>query len=152
LTKPLQVAELLQLCEEGKAPERPNKAPVVKVAANEAAPAGPRPAIDDWPGVMQRVGGSPQLLAKLVGMFREELPSLLTELRTTLVSGEGLRRAAHRIAGTVGIFNAGQALALARDVEQRAPERQPDLGTRVEALCSELGRLEGELVSRSAAL
>ena len=153
LTKPLQVAELLQLCEEGKAPERAvAQVPVVSVTEATTAAAGPRPAIDDWPGVMQRVGGSPQLLAKLVGMFRDELPSLLTELRTTLVSGEGLRRTAHRIAGTVGIFNAGQALTLARDVEQRAPERAPDLGTRVEALCSELSRLEGELVSRSAAL
>jgi PAS domain S-box-containing protein len=152
LTKPLQVAELLQLCEEGKAPERPAAAaPVVAKVAGSAAN-GPRPAIDDWPGVMQRVGGSPQLLAKLVGMYREELPAMVTELRTTLVSGEGLRRTAHRIAGTVGIFNAGQALALAREVEQRAPDRAPELGARVEALCSELGRLEGELVSRSAAL
>ncbi|MBK9758328.1 MAG: PAS domain S-box protein [Nannocystis sp.] len=147
LTKPLQVAELLQLCEEGKTPERPaaSSGPVVSVG-------GVRPAIDDWPGVLQRVGGSPPLLAKLVGMFREELPALLVELRATLKAGEGLRRTAHRIAGTVGIFNAGQALALAREVEQRAPERAPELPARVEALCLELGRLEAELVARSAAL
>ena len=145
LTKPLQVAELLQLCEEGKAPERP-------AAASAMALDGPRPAIDDWNGVLARVGGSAPLLAKLVGMFREEMPGLVAELRATLVSGEGLRRTAHRIAGTVGIFNAGQALALAREVEQRAPEKAPDLGARVEALCRELGRLESELVARSAAV
>ena len=145
LTKPLQVAELLALCQEGKAPERalPASAPV---------PGGERHAIDDWPGVLQRVGGSPVLLARLVGMYRDELPAVLAELRATAITGDGLRRAAHRIAGTVGIFNAGQALALAREVEERAPQRAPELGARVEALCAELTRLERELVTRSQAL
>ena len=145
LTKPLQVAELLYLCEEGKAPER--AAPPVM-----AAQVGERHAIDDWPGVLQRVGGSPALLARLVGMYRDELPAVLAELRATVVSGEGLRRAAHRIAGTVGIFNARQALALAREVEERAPQRPPELGARVEALCAELTRLDRELFTRSQAL
>ena len=77
---------------------------------------------------------------------------MLAELRATLVSGEGLRRAAHRIAGTVGIFAAGQALALAREVEERAPQRPPELGARVEALCDELTRLDRELSTRSQAL
>ena len=72
--------------------------------------------------------------------------------RMSSVTGEGLKRAAHRIAGTVGIFNAGQALALAREVEARAPERSPELPERVEALCAELSRLESELMSRSAQL
>jgi len=147
LTKPLQVAELLALCEEGKAPERAVPAVAVAVQAT-----GERHAIDDWPAVLQRVGGSPALLAKLVGMYRDELPAVLAELRATLVSGEGLRRAAHRIAGTVGIFNAGQALALAREVEERAPQRPPELGARVEALCAELTRLDRELTTRSQAL
>jgi HPt (histidine-containing phosphotransfer) domain-containing protein len=102
--------------------------------------------------VLNRVGGAVPLLAKLVGMFREELPGALGELRAGLATGEGLRRAAHRIAGTVGIFNAGQALALAREVEARAPERSPELPERVEALCNELSRLEAELLSRSAQL
>ena len=145
LTKPLQVAELLALCEEGKAPDRvaPTSAPV---------PGGGRHAIDDWPGVLQRVNGSPALLARLVGMYRDELPAVLAELRATVITGEGLRRAAHRIAGTVGIFNASQALALAREVEERAPQRPPELGARVEALCAELSRLDRELVARSQAL
>ncbi len=148
LTKPLQVAELLQLCEDGSTPRPPPPAP--RPAPVIAAPALPRPAIDDWQGVLNRVGGAAPLLARLVGMYREELPGALIELRAGLATGEGLRRAAHRIAGTVGIFNAGQALALAREVEARAPERSPELPERVEALCAELSRLESELVSRSA--
>ncbi len=151
LTKPLQVAELLQLCEDGTTPERRPPAPVPVIVA-VAASVGGRDAIDDWQGVVQRVGGSPTLLAKLVNMYRAELPAVLTELRTAMVSGDGLRRAAHRVAGTVGIFNAGQALALAREVEERAPMRGPELGSRVEALCAELTRLDLELVTRSASL
>jgi len=147
LTKPLQVAELLQLCEDGSTPRPP---PAPWPAPVSAAPVVQRPAIDDWQGVLNRVGGAVPLLAKLVGMFRDELPGALGELRAGLATGEGLRRAAHRIAGTVGIFNAGQALALAREVEARAPERSPELPERVEALCTELARLEAELVSRSA--
>jgi len=149
LTKPLQVAELLQLCEDGSTPRPP---PAPWPAPVSATPAAERPAIDDWPGVLNRVGGAVPLLARLVGIFREELPGALGELRAGLTTGEGLRRAAHRIAGTVGIFNAGQALALAREVEARAPERSPELPERVEALCAELVRLEAELLSRSAQL
>ena len=163
LTKPLQVVELLQLCEDGRGP-RPTPAPwPVPVAAPAAAPVSapvaapapavpqePRPAIDDWQGVLNRVGGAPPLLAKLVGMYREELPGVLRDLRAALISGDGLRRAAHRVAGTVGIFNAGQALTLAREVEATALERPPGLPERVEALCAELSRLEAELVDRSA--
>jgi PAS domain S-box-containing protein len=149
LTKPLQVAQLLQLCEDGSTPRPP---PAPWPAPVSAPPTTPRPAIDDWQGVLNRVGGAVPLLAKLVGMFREELPGALGELRAGLATGEGLRRAAHRIAGTVGIFNAGQALALAREVEARAPERSPELPERVEALCNELSRLEAELLSRSAQL
>ena len=175
LTKPLQVAELLQLCEAGSNP-RPPPAPLPASspappaasppappaasppeppAASPPAPPGAaspvvRPAIDDWQGVLNRVGGAAPMLAKLVGMYREELPAVLRELRATLISGDGLRRTAHRVAGTVGIFNAGQALTLAREVEAHALERPPELPERVEALCAELSRLEAELVARSA--
>ncbi|HEY0137267.1 MAG TPA: ATP-binding protein, partial [Nannocystis sp.] len=162
LTKPLQVAELLHLCEEGKAPERaaapvtarsptPSTSSPSSTSSTSSTPSGERQSIDDWPGVLQRVGGSPAMLARLVGMYRDELPAVLAELRATLISGEGLRRAAHRIAGTVGIFNARHALALAREVEERAPQRAPDLGARVEALCAELTRLDRELFTRSQA-
>ena len=50
---------------------------------------------------------------------------------------------------SIGVW---QALALAREVEARAPERSPELPERVEALCAELSRLETELMSRSASL
>ena len=57
--------------------------------------------------------------------------------------------------GGFRVLSAGdgrQALALAREVEARAPERSPELPERVEALCAELSRLEAELLSRSAQL
>ncbi len=142
LTKPLQVAELLHLCEEGRVPDRPVR-PV-------AAPTTMGPAIQDWSVVMQRVGGSATLLARLVGMYREELPTMLKDLRRAVATGEGLRRVAHRIAGTVGVFGAGHALGLARDIELKAADAPPELPDLVDALCRELERLDAELVERSA--
>mgnify|MGYP000597254581 CR=1 FL=1 len=140
LTKPLQIADLLRVFE----------GEVVQPVAEQSRAEGS--VIDDWGGVMHRVGNSPDLLRKLVGMVREETPVLVGELRTGLASGEGLRRAAHRVAGTVGIFNAGNALALARHIETHAQERGPELAEQVEQLIRELEALERELVARSAAM
>jgi CheY-like chemotaxis protein len=140
LTKPLQIADLLRVFEGESVPPAASQSPVVGAV------------IDDWPGVMHRVGNSPELLRKLVGMVKEETPVLIGELRTGLASGEGLRRAAHRVAGTVGIFNAGRALALARHIESHAHERGPELPDQVESLIQELEALERELVARSEAM
>jgi PAS domain S-box-containing protein len=140
LTKPLQIADLLRVFE----------GEVVQPAAEQSRSEGS--VIDDWGGVMHRVGNSPELLRKLVAMVKEETPVLVGELRTGLASGEGLRRAAHRVAGTVGIFNAGHALALARHIESHAAERGPDLPDQVESLIGELEALERELVARSESM
>jgi HPt (histidine-containing phosphotransfer) domain-containing protein len=140
LTKPLQIADLLRVFE----------GEVVQPAAEQSRVVGS--VIDDWGGVMHRVGNSPELLRKLVAMVKEETPVLVGELRTGLASGEGLRRAAHRVAGTVGIFNAGHALALARHIEAHAQERGPELADQVDLLIGELEALERELVARSEAM
>ena len=140
LTKPLQIADLLRVFE----------GEVVQPAAEQSRVVGS--VIDDWGGVMHRVGNSPELLRKLVAMVKEETPVLVGELRTGLASGEGLRRAAHRVAGTVGIFNAGHALALARHIESHAQERGPALSEQVDLLIGELEALERELVARSEAM
>jgi PAS domain S-box-containing protein len=146
LTKPLQIADLLRVFEgEGEGE-------VIQPAAAQSPTNGSVSVIDDWSGVMHRVGNSPELLRKLVAMVKEETPVLIGELRTGLASGEGLRRAAHRVAGTVGIFNAGHALALARHIEAHAQARGPDLADQVDALIAELEALERELVARSEAM
>jgi len=78
----------------------------------------------DIAGALERLGGDRALLAELAGLFLEEGPRLLGELRHALDQGDahGARNAAHQLKGLLAQFCAAQAREAAWEVELAARE------------------------------
>jgi PAS domain S-box-containing protein len=102
----------------------------------------------DYSAALARVGGDADLLKELVGMFIEEYPKLLAQIR------EGLERqdaasassAAHQLKGLLAQFGAEAARQAAYAVEQ--PARQGDLsatGVNLQVLEAAMRRIHPEL-------
>lgn len=102
----------------------------------------------DYSAALARVGGDADLLRELVGMFLEEYPKLLSQIR------EGLDRqdaasassAAHQLKGLLAQFGAEAARQAAYAVEQ--PARQGDLsvtGVNFQVLEATMRRIHPEL-------
>jgi PAS domain S-box-containing protein len=111
-------------------------------------------AVDDWDAVLDRVGGSRPLLARLIDMAREEAPMLAATLREVAAKDpEELRRTAHRAAGTAAMFSAGSAVALARALEGAATTApEAERVAQAERVAEELGRLADALAAHRAEL
>jgi CheY-like chemotaxis protein len=123
--------------------------PAAGAKASEPAASERERQVDE--GTLQAsVGGSPELLAEVVGVFLTDVPGMLERLRTAARAGDGpgLAAAAHALKGSVGLFTQGEAFASARRVEQAA--RNNDMPSAV-AACAEVenavARLTGELRS-----
>ena len=140
LTKPLQLADLEAALAAIAGPER----------AGPPAEAPLAPSVDDWSAVLERVGGSQPLLARLIDMAREEAPMLAAALRDAAANDpEALRRAAHRAAGTAAMFSAGRAVALARALEGSAlAAPAAERVAQAERVAEELLRLTAALAAR----
>jgi protein-histidine pros-kinase len=84
--------------------------------------AAAQPAIDEPRAVLETVDGDAVLLRELVGLFHEDCPSLLAEIRAASTAGDAgrLGRTAHKLAGAVSNFHARRALYAARKVEEMA--------------------------------
>lgn len=69
---------------------------------------------------MSRVGGDAELLKELAGLFLEEYPRLLAELREAHVQGDAKRveSTAHGLKGSVANFGAQPAVDAALIIEQ----------------------------------
>jgi PAS domain S-box-containing protein len=83
----------------------------------------------DYSAALARVGGDVELLQELAGMFLEEYPKLLEEIRLGL-SEQNVPKAgnaAHQLKGLLAQFGAETARQAAYAVEQ--PARQGDLAT-----------------------
>jgi HPt (histidine-containing phosphotransfer) domain-containing protein len=98
---------------------------------------------------LERVGGDTALLREIVGLFLEEYPRLLAEIRSSLDSGDPVRleRAAHSLKGSVGNFGARAAFDAALRLELLG--RAHDLGPGEDAwqsLQREMERLRPALV------
>ena len=103
---------------------------------------------------LERVGGDEELLREIAGLFLEEYPSLLEEIRVAIekADGDALERSAHSLKGAVANFEADLAFQAASRLEtlgrnknlDRAPSGLAELEAVLRALQLELIILSSE--------
>jgi two-component system sensor histidine kinase/response regulator len=83
--------------------------------------------------ILERVGGDTEFLQEIAGLFAEDCPKLITEIRSAISSGNpvALERAAHTLKGSVSNFGAEPAREAALRLEVLG--RNGDLQTAPEA-------------------
>jgi HPt (histidine-containing phosphotransfer) domain-containing protein len=106
--------------------------------------------IIDTTEVMDRCGDDRELLAELVGLFLDDVPGLMSDIRQAITEGRAsaLAHAAHTLKGAVGNFSAQPAFEAARCLEVAG--RNGDLEDAPQMLIQlevELERLEPALRS-----
>jgi two-component system sensor histidine kinase/response regulator len=99
---------------------------------------------------LERVEGDRELLAEMIGLFLEECPDLVAEMRSALTAQDAaaLHHAAHTLKGSVGNFSARRAFAAALTLEKLG--RAGDLAAAPAAFAAleqELERLQPILAS-----
>jgi HPt (histidine-containing phosphotransfer) domain-containing protein len=104
--------------------------------------------LPDRKALLRKVEGDTALLARMLGIFREQSRRLLGELKAAIEQGDaaGVNEAAHALKGSLAFWSQGTAFEAARRLEAKG--RNGDLdGAREdgERLVAEYGRLEGEL-------
>lgn len=86
----------------------------------------PTPSTDaiDVPSLRDRIAGQTSLLRELLTVFDQQYPEQIARLRGAAErsDAEELRRAAHRLIGTLACFSATRAVDAARAVERHAAE------------------------------
>ena len=105
----------------------------------------------DWGSALEAVGGDDELLAKVIGGFLGQHPSLVAELRAALEAGDlpVVRRVAHTIAGSLRSFDGARVVALAAALEDCCREGGPaPVAAAWGALEPELDAVVGELRER----
>jgi CheY-like chemotaxis protein len=111
---------------------KPVQGPQLLRAIADLLPAAPieAPAASDRHALLAHLDGDEDLLREVAGLFLEDYPRLLEEIRAALTAGdaERLERAAHKLKGAVRNFSAGPALAAAQRLETLA--RQGDTAGR----------------------
>lgn len=87
------------------------------------------------------VGGDRRLLRELVGIFVDEAPGRLAELKRAAAARDAatVERVAHTLKGSAGILGAASLRATSSELEERAVAR------RVDGVADLVARLEGEL-------
>jgi CheY-like chemotaxis protein len=126
LSKPLKPEEFFAVLE-GLAPGLG-----AGTRAESAAPSPPVTArtepVYDSAKFLRRVSGDTELLADLIGLFFDEAPNLLGEIRAAVAArdGERLRASAHTLKGAVLVFDATAALDAATHVERIGAEQRWD--------------------------
>jgi two-component system, sensor histidine kinase and response regulator len=98
--------------------------------ANDDLVAASRPARSDAPppfdpaAALSRVGGDEALLKELIGVFIEEYPAWIDELRAAVAARDAprVRRAAHTVKGAVDSCGAGSAYEAAFRLERMGGE------------------------------
>lgn len=99
---------------------------------------------------LDRVGGDEDLLREIAGLFLEDYPKLVQNIRDALAVGDasGLERASHSLKGAVANFGAEPAYQAALTLEKIG--RSGNLSSAAEAyqtLAVSLEQLEPELLS-----
>jgi len=112
LTKPLQARQLFHVIEQ----MLPSLAPAPE-AEHVAKPCA---AVFDPQAALSRVRGDRDMLLDIVRLFFDEIPELLSTLRTSIARGDGraIERTAHSVKGTVSSFGAQAAQAAALKLEE----------------------------------
>ncbi len=79
----------------------------------------------DLDAALAFVGGDRAVLAELVAMFIEDSAKLMADIADAIRDDDGasLRRAAHTLSGSLGIFGAASAAEAARQLEALAQVR-----------------------------
>ena len=98
----------------------------------------------DEKALMEEIDNDIEFLTESLGMFDEDTPSLLRQIRSAASSddAEGLIKPAHTLKGLVGNFCAYPAETAARELETMAREGQlAGVEEAIEKLRSEVGRL-----------
>jgi CheY-like chemotaxis protein len=106
LSKPIQVQELEQLLKQW------TRLPTQSVVPSKMAAFDPRP-------LLKRINGDGVLFRELVGMFRDDCPRMLQQMRDAVAAGnaQSLERAAHLLKGVVGNFAAVEVVRAAQRLE-----------------------------------
>ena len=99
------------------------------------------PAPVDLARALHWVGGDRRLLRELVGVFVEEAPGRLAELRRGAAARDAatVERVAHSLKGSAGLLGAASLQAASAELEERA------LAKRVDGVADLVARVEGEL-------
>ena len=147
LAKPVRIADLMEMIGRFLPPAPSAGAAGTTVTGSESMSVQQM----DVTGALERLGGDRALLGELAGLFLEEGPRLLGELRHALDRGDahGARNAAHQLKGLLAQFCAAQAREAAWEVELAAREsdfiraraKLAGLESLMEALRPELERL-----------
>jgi HPt (histidine-containing phosphotransfer) domain-containing protein len=93
----------------------------------------------DRDAILERVGGDVEFLQELAGIFAEDSPRLLQEIRAAITAGDphGLEYAAHTLKGSIANFGAESARETAFRLEMLG--RNGNLAPATE-ICSVLER------------
>jgi two-component system sensor histidine kinase/response regulator len=107
-----------------------------------------KPYVLDSEALLDRIGGDADLLQELAGVFREDCPKLLAEIRRAVAAGNApaLMQAAHTLKGAVANFGADAAREAAFRLESIG--RTGDL----EPAHKAVGELESEILQFEQAL
>jgi CheY-like chemotaxis protein/HPt (histidine-containing phosphotransfer) domain-containing protein len=110
LAKPLDPDAVLNtLAEIANAPA-PHRAPERRAGTRDATPF-------DHAHLLEQVGGSPELVREVIGIFLEDLPGMVTAVEEALTDADGLMRAAHRLKGSLLTVGCVPATACVRVLE-----------------------------------
>ncbi len=120
-------------------------------AADESAAtdAHPTPAVTfDKTTLLKAFDHDWEFFAEAVGMFLEDYPPMVDEIRSAVVDSdaERLRRQAHALKGMLGNFQAQDAVLVARELEEMGRDRRlEDAGSAMAKLAAEVERLKAAL-------
>lgn len=112
------------------------------------APSVHRSEIIDRAMILDRVGGDQELLREITGIFLEEYPMLIEEIKTAanLHDHKRLERAAHSLKGSVANFGASDATQAAFRLESLGRRNEMhDLGPALADLLHEFDQLRPAL-------
>jgi HPt (histidine-containing phosphotransfer) domain-containing protein len=78
----------------------------------------------DWEKALQNTDGSEELLIELAGVFLDECPEMMRQIRASIDAGDapGLQLAAHSLKGSARIFAAPPATDAAHRLELMGAE------------------------------
>ncbi len=107
----------------------------------------------DLAALSEDLGDDDEMVRDLCRMFGNDTPQLMQEIERALEAGDlkTVQRTAHRLKGSIGVFHAPEAFAVAHQMETagqhgdepRAREVLPELHTAVEAMLAQLGAHTG---------
>ena len=103
--------------------------------------------------MLERLGGDTELMTDVLGVFLEECPRMMQEIRAAVDQGDPLsvRRAAHSIKGALLNISAAPAAAEATQLERLGNEERLDETAEVLGhLQVEIERLELALAAQTA--